>query len=71
MTLFRVPLNVFVIILLLFTNYFNPFYICAIVSFIMLFAWLSTFYLIFYYKTYTHQHDSSIEVTEQEEQNLI
>jgi hypothetical protein len=48
MNLFRVPLNVVVIVLLLLTKYFNPFSICLFMSIILMVGWFSSIYLVFY-----------------------
>jgi len=40
MNMFRVPLNFYVIIVLLFLKYMNPFHLCLIASFMMAFAFL-------------------------------
>lgn len=52
MNLFRVPMNVVVITMLVLANYFDPFVICLMVSFVLIFSWLATLYLIYYYYKY-------------------
>jgi hypothetical protein len=62
MNLFRVPLNVVVIILLLLTNYLNPFSICLIVSIILMISWVSSLYLFLYsYKHKLHRQSLILE----------
>ena len=49
MNLFRIPFNIAVITCLILVNYFNPFVICLIVAFILIFAVIASFYLIYYF----------------------
>ncbi len=60
MTLFRVPLNVFLIILLLSSKYFDPFYICLIVSGFLVIAFVSSVFLIFNNKDSGKYHDKAL-----------
>jgi hypothetical protein len=58
MNLFRVPLNVVVIILLLLASYFSPFAVCLMMAIILAFGWLSTLYLIYY----SYKHDNYLNM---------
>jgi hypothetical protein len=64
MTLFRVPLNIFLILLLLSSKYFDPFDICLIVSGLLIIALISSIYLI-NNKDAHHEHNEILEDVDQ------
>lgn len=64
MNLFRVPLNLIVVTILILSNYFNSFLICLIEGCILIIPFLSSLYLIYYHYVKIGTGKDNIKISE-------